>query len=184
MMEKEDLISALFTAFATFIAFGAAIAGLLAAGGVVQTLASWWAEHGKTKALTKRNPKKRQKRLELAQRMAPTAIGLAASIIITVVLISAAGLVFSFFWLYGYAKGSKVGWGWAYYGTIWLFCAEIALLTLATVSAVVAATISANNASKLADSSSDLDDAVRTVAVGCLDGQASAKRGSQKTMRS
>jgi hypothetical protein len=158
---KEDLISALFAAFATFSAFGAAIAGLLTAGGVVQTLASGWAQHGKLEALGKLEPKKQQRGLMLARLRFPAATVLAGFVISAVVLISGVGLVVSFLWLHGYANGSKLGWGWAYHSSIWLFLADIVLLTIATIAAIWAATLTGNKASSSADCASDLDDAVK-----------------------
>ena len=45
-MANDALVTALFGAYATFTAFGAAVAGFVAAGGAVQTLTSWWIQHG------------------------------------------------------------------------------------------------------------------------------------------
>jgi hypothetical protein len=41
----------LFAGYATFTAFGAAVAGYLAAGGALQNFAVWWTQHGKAEAM-------------------------------------------------------------------------------------------------------------------------------------
>jgi hypothetical protein len=173
--EQEALVSTLLTVFATFTAFGAAVVGFLAAGGVVQTLASGWAEHGKAEALAKRKAKEQRKGLKRARLRSPATIWLAGIFIGLVVVISSLGLIFSFVWLDAYPHGSVANVNWAYVWVIRLFWVEAFLLTLATVFAVVAATASAWTASNSADRSSDLDDGVRTAAVDCLDGIGSAK---------
>lgn len=164
---NDDLVMALFAAFATFTAFGAAIAGFVAAGGAVQALASWWAEHGEAEAVEKpaRRFKKTQKALKRARRRSPVTSWSVAVIIIAVILISGVGLVFSAIWLYAYADGSVSGVSWAYSSAINLFWAEVPLLSLATTAAVIAAALSAMTASRSANSSSDMDNMVRGAAI-------------------
>jgi hypothetical protein len=170
-MQSDALVSALFTTFATFTAFGAAIAGFVAAGVVVQTLASWWAQHGKTEVLKEsvdtaagyNAPKWIRKKLKDAAKRSPRTIVIAGVFIGLVVLISGVGLMFSFAWLDAYSHGSVAEMKWAYFWVILLFWLEAGLLTLATLLAVAAATGSALNASNLADRSSELDDAVKAL---------------------
>ena len=199
-MKNDDVILAIFGAFATFTAFGAAVVGFVAAGGVVQSLASWWEQHGKTEAIEKAakrqlklNARREQpgagkaqpgagkaqpsaakwlgKAFKNAGRRSPFTSVISGVIIGLVVLISGLGLIFSFIWLDAYSHGSTANVQWAYSWIVRLFCVEVALLTLATLAAVGGATFSALNASKSADSSSELDDLVRTVPVGWLDGK-------------
>jgi heme/copper-type cytochrome/quinol oxidase subunit 2 len=163
---NDDLVIALFGAFATFTAFGAAIAGFVAAGGVVQSLASWWAQHGEAEAFEKPRPDTRVRRLlKSARKRTSGTIWPVAGIIIAVILISGAGLVFSSIWLYAYTDGSVSGVSWAYSWAISLFWTEVPLLSLATAATVIAAALSAVTASRSANSSSDMDDAVRDAAI-------------------
>jgi hypothetical protein len=166
---NDDLVMALFAAFATFTAFGAAIAGFVAAGGAVQALASWWAQHGEAEAFEKPRPDTRVRRLlKSARKRTPGTIWPVAGIIIAVILISGAGLVSSSIWLYAYSDGSVSGVSWAYSWAISLFWAEVPLLSLATAATVIAAALSAVTASRSTNSSSDMDDAVRDAAISYL----------------
>ena len=166
VVENDALITALFGAFATFTAFGAAVAGFVAAGGVVQALASWWAQHGKVEALEDaRSSHKLLKALASARKRTPGTMKLVAVFIVVVIVISGAGLVISSIWLYAYSHGPVSGVSWAYSWTVDLFLAEVPLLTIATAAAVVAAAGSAISASNLAESTGDLDDAVRDAAI-------------------
>jgi hypothetical protein len=174
--KQEDLVAALLAVFATFSAFGAAVAGFLAAGGVVQTLASGWAQHGKAEAQLKRQEKERRRGLQRARLRSPATILLAGAFIGLVVVASALGLMFSFAWLDAYSHGSAAELSWAYFWIILLFWIDAGLLTAATVAAVLAATISAWSASNAVDRSGDLDDAVRKAAVTCLNGKGSAMK--------
>ncbi len=169
-MSNDDLVMALFAAFATFTAFGAAIAGFVAAGGAVQSLASSWAQHGEAEAFEKPRPDtKVRTALKRARKRTTGTIWPVAAIIIAVILISGVGLVFSSIWLYAYSDGSVSGVSWAYSWAVSLFWAEVPLLSLATAAAVIAAALSAVTASRSANSSSDMDDAVRAAAISYLD---------------
>lgn len=169
---NDDLVMALFAAFATFTAFGAAIAGFVAAGGAVQTLASSWAQHGEAEAFEKpRSDFKVRKALKGARKRTTGTIWPVAAIIIAVILISGAGLVFSSIWLYAYTDHSVASVSWAYSWAVSLFWAEVPLLSLATAAAVIAAALSAVTALRSADSASDMDNAVRDAAISYPESQ-------------
>lgn len=177
-MPTDDLITALFTAFATFTAFGAAIAGFVAAGGVVQTVASWWAQHGEGEAQRDVSPTRLRKALKNTRRRTPVTIGVVSSVIIAVIVISGVGLILSFVLLDGYDHGQQAHLNGLYLTVVVLFWAEVLLLTLATVAAVFAAAGSsvagsraADKASKAAKTSDELAAMVRAAAIDCLRNQ-------------
>lgn len=178
-MPNDDLITALFTAFATFTAFGAAIAGFVAAGGVVQTVASWWAQHGAVEAQRDKPSTGVRKALKNARRRTPLTIGIVSSVIIVVILISGVGLVLSFVLLNGYDHGQQAHLNGLYLAVVVLFWIEVILLTLATVTAVFAAAGSsvagsraADRAARAARTADEVAAALRTAAIDCLDTQA------------
>jgi hypothetical protein len=174
-MPNDDLITALFTAFATFTAFGAAIAGFVAAGGVVQTVASWWTQHGKAEAEKDMPASGLRKALKAARRRTPLTISVVSALIVVVVVISGVGLLLSSILLDDYAHDRMAHLGGVYPAVIGLFWAEVLLLTLATVAAVgaaagtsIAGARSADKASEIAKTSSELDAALREAAIDCL----------------
>jgi hypothetical protein len=191
MANNDALVMALFAAFATFTAFGAAVAGFVAAGGAVQTLTSWWTQHGEDEVREKTpSPRGLARVLKIRQWSARAAIIVVALIIIVVILISGAGIVLCFMWLDAYSHGAASGVPGIYTPIIVLFWIEALLLTAATAFAVSAAAGSALTSSgsadkaaakaraeadmarALAESSADLDAALRKAALGCLDGAA------------
>ena len=107
---QKDIIATLFAGYATFTAFGAAVAGYLAAGGALQNFAVWWTQHGKAEAMRPRGSQPRaanlaeakheyheqQEALEWAARRSPITIKAASVLIGLVVVISGVGLLFSF----------------------------------------------------------------------------------------
>jgi hypothetical protein len=183
-MSNDSLVTALFAAFATFTAFGAAVAGFVAAGGAVQTLTSWWTQHSDVEPGEKPpSPRGVARLLKIRQWSARAAIIVVTLIILAVILISGAGLVLCFIWLDAFSHGSAAGVPGIYSAIILLFWIEALLLTVATVVAVLAAAGSAltsagsadqtaAKARAAADSSADLDAALRDAALGCLDGAA------------
>jgi hypothetical protein len=185
-MPNDTLITALFGAFATFTAFGAAIAGFLAAGGALQALAAWWLQHGADEDSEDNKATiwfvSRQK---LRWLLATAAIVLVTLLILVVIVISGVGLVLCFIWLDAYSHNASGGINDTYRWIIRLFWIEAALLTVATFLAVVAAAISSITASRSArvqaKSSAHLDTALRNAAIGWLDDD--ARVGSTKQGR-
>ena len=169
-MSNDALVTALFAAYATFTAFGAAVAGFVAAGGAVQSLTSWWTQHGEDKAprwlertqkvleqhrslrwLTSvpkilpklTSPSWITKIVKIRQWSARAAIIVVTLIILAVIVISGAGLVLCFIWLDAYSHGSVAGVTGVYTTIVVLFWVEAWLLTGATMVAVIAAAGSA-----------------------------------------
>ena len=131
---SEDLMIALFSAFASFSAFGAAIGGFLATGGGIQTAIYRWKAHGLEEVDQKVNKGKLvgETRIRRAKRFAklrPLWFWVVAVLIGLVALASGLGLFSSFWWLY-------TGTGWAIKGTVYLFEFVAVSLTLVTVLAV------------------------------------------------
>lgn len=168
-MSNDALVTALFAAYATFTAFGAAVAGIVAAGGAVQTLTSWWTQHGEDKApgwltsvpkiLTSvpkileklASPRWITRIVQIRQWSARAAMMMITSIILAVIIVSGVGLVLCFIWLDAYSHGSVTGVTSVYTTIIVLFWVEVWLLTGATVVAVLAAAGSALTSSGSAD---------------------------------
>jgi hypothetical protein len=137
MVTHEDLITVLFSAFAGFTAFGAAIGGFLAAGGGVQDAIFKWTQHGLDEVAAKRKAGKLASERQVRRAMwlashRVLALWLMAAFISLVVLASGLGLFTSFWWLY-------TGAAWSYRGAIYLFEAETVALTVVTLSAVAIA---------------------------------------------
>jgi hypothetical protein len=187
---NDALVTVLFAAFATFTAFGAAIVGFLAAGGAVQSLASWWTQRGEDDA---RKRGEGGKKPNWASRIGGTlkfrwvsvtwAIAGITFIIVVVIIISGVGLVLCFIWLDAYSHNAVAGIHETYHWIIRLFWLEAFLLTLATFVAVVAAALSAlatsrspdkarvqaDEARARAESSAELDAALTRAALSWLD---------------
>jgi hypothetical protein len=137
MVTHEDLIAALFSAFAGFTAFGVAVGGFLAAGGGIQHAVFDWTQHGldeveAKKAAGKLTSERQIRRATWLANHRVVALWLMAVFIFLVVLVSGFGLFISFWWLY-------TGAGWSYRGAIYLFEAETIALTVVTLSAVAIA---------------------------------------------
>jgi hypothetical protein len=122
---QQGVMNSLFTAFAGFIAFGAAIVAVLTRGGAVQSLADSWVGQAK-----KEDPNDHWAWIRNPILILPLTL-----IICLMVLGSGAGLLFSFCWL----RAGGSGWGWAYSFSVDLFEAEVFGITLATLAAVLAA---------------------------------------------
>lgn len=167
-IDKEQLVSALLAAFATFAVFGAAVVGFLSAGGVIQTVGSWWAQHGKAEAVVQRKAKEVRTGLKWARRRSLAVVVLTGAVVVAAVAASILGLAFSFVWLHGYARGSVAHLNGLYAWIIVLFWFEVGALCVATLIALVAAAFSAVNASRSADRSGDLDDAITSAATELL----------------
>ena len=129
---QQSAMNSLFTAFAGFAAFGAAIIAVLAGGGTLQKFASLWVDHARQE-----HPGNSRALLWCRKLIV---IGTPALIIILVVLGSGAGMLFSFFWL---RAGGSGGWGWAYHASVVMFVFEVAGVTAATLFAVGAAVVTA-----------------------------------------
>jgi len=110
----------LFTAFAGFTAFGAAIVAVLASGGGVQTVADLWVRRARRK-----HPRDRWTWLRN-----PLFTGVWTLFVFLVVLGSGAGLLLSFFWLHW-------DWAWTHQACVGLFYGEAGGVTLATLVTVV-----------------------------------------------
>ncbi|MGD0377093.1 MAG: hypothetical protein ABSB01_21230 [Streptosporangiaceae bacterium] len=134
-------MTTLLGAFATFSAFGVAVAAYLAAGGSFQKAADWWKWHGIQEALGETG-KKQKRGLKQANRRPGFVIGPAAAVISLVVLASGVGLLFCFLWLRANVGGSAHGWGWTYPWAVDLFEAEAVALTIVTLAAVIIAAVS------------------------------------------
>jgi hypothetical protein len=143
LANQKDLITTLFTVFAGFSAFGAAIVAFLAQGGGLQASADWWRQHGLTEAQTIETPSRRRREEKKAGRRSTWAVVVAAAFIaVLVVLPSGLGLLSSFAWLRASADGSTRGWSWAYTSSVGLFWWEAAAITLVTIAAVMVAAAS------------------------------------------
>ena len=123
---QQSVMNSLFTAFAGFTAFGAAIVAVLAGGGAVQKMADHWV----------RREKRRHPRGHWCRLLEPLMIGSVTVLICLVVLGSGTGLMLSFLWLHAAGSG---GWSWAYGVSVDLFESEVGALTVVTFVAVVAA---------------------------------------------
>jgi hypothetical protein len=123
---QQSVMTSLFTAFAGFTAFGAAIVVVLAGGGAVQKMADRWGSREKH-----RHPRGHWCRL-----LEPLMIGSVTVLICLVVLGSGTGLILSFLWLHAAGSG---GWSWAYGVSADLFEYEVGAITVVTFVAVVAA---------------------------------------------
>jgi hypothetical protein len=130
---QQSVMNSLFTVFAGFTAFGAAIVAVLAGGGAVQKVADYWG----------RREERRHPRLRCCRLLEPVMIGSVTALICLVVLGSGTGLMLSFLWLHAAGSG---GWSWAYGVSVDLFESEVAALTVVTFVAVVAASTSAATA--------------------------------------
>jgi hypothetical protein len=126
--QQQHMMDSLFTAFAGFTAFGAAIVAVLASGGTLQNLADLWTDRAR-----KEHP---GKRLAWLWCLKLIVIVPPALVIILVVLGSGAGMLLSFFWLRADGSG---GWGWACSASVVLFVCAVAGVTVATLLAVGAA---------------------------------------------
>jgi hypothetical protein len=125
---QQSVMNSLFTAFAGFTAFGAAIVAVLAGGGAVQKVADRLA----------RCAERDHPRASWCRLLDPLMIVSLAALICLVVLGSGAGLMLSFLWLH--AAGSA-SWSWAYGVSVDLFECEVASMTLVTFVAVIAAAV-------------------------------------------
>jgi hypothetical protein len=123
---QQSVMNSLFTTFAGFTAFGAAIVAVLAGGGAVQKMADRWGGREE-----RRHPRGRWCWL-----LRPLMIGSVTALICLVVLGSGTGLMLSFLWLHAAGTG---GWSWTYRVSVDLFESEVAALTVVTFVAVVAA---------------------------------------------
>jgi hypothetical protein len=125
---QQSVMNSLFTAFAGFTAFGAAIVAVLASGGAVQKLAN---------RLTCR-AESDHPRATWCRLLDPLMITLLTGLICLVVLGSGAGLMLSFLWLHAAGSGR---WSWTYGVSVDLFECEVASMTLVTFVAVIAAAV-------------------------------------------
>jgi hypothetical protein len=125
---QQSVMNSLFTAFAGFTAFGAAIVAVVASGGAVQKMANRLASRAE-----REDPGATWCRL-----LDPLVIALLTALICLVVLGSGAGLLLSFLWLHAAGSG---GWNWAYGVSVDLFECEVASMTLVTFVAVIAAAV-------------------------------------------
>ncbi len=125
---QQSVMNSLFTAFAGFTAFGAAIVAVLASGGAVQKTANRLASRAEHE----------YPRAGWCRWLDPIMIAVLTSLICLVVLGSGAGLLLSFLWLHGAGSG---GWSWAYGVSVDLFEGEVASMTLVTFVAVIAAAV-------------------------------------------
>jgi hypothetical protein len=125
---QQSVMNSLFTAFAGFTAFGAAIVAVLASGGAVQKVADRLA----------RCAERDHPRASWCRLLDPLMMVSLAALICLVVLGSGAGLLLSFLWLHATGSG---GWSWAYGVSVDLFECEVASMTLVTFLAVIAAAV-------------------------------------------
>jgi hypothetical protein len=123
---QQSVMNSLFTAFAGFTAFGAAIVAVLAGGGAVQKMADRW----------RSREERTHPRGHWCWLLKPLMIGSVTALICGVVLGSGTRLMLSFLWLHAAGAG---GWNWAYGVSVDLFESEVAALTVVTFVAVVAA---------------------------------------------
>jgi hypothetical protein len=123
MTTQQSVMNSLFTAFAGFTAFGAAIVAILAGGGVLQNIANRWVQHAQDE-----HPGDQWAWLRNPIVIMPSAI-----LICLVVLGSGTGLMLSFLWLH--TEGSD-GWGWTYGVSEALFWCEVVGVTVITAMAV------------------------------------------------
>jgi len=163
----EDVVIALLGAFATFSAFGIAVAGFLAAGGAVQTVAAWWTQHGRAEARQREHDTRTA--LKLAGWRFPGLIILAALTIALVVGISGAGLLLSYHWFHVYAEGKAASMNSTYRWLIRLFVAEVVLFMGVTLATVIGTAWSTWNAQKSADRSENAGDEIEKAARQWLD---------------
>jgi hypothetical protein len=139
MTAQQSVMNSLFTAFAGFTAFGAAIVAVLAGGSALQTMADRWVRHAQHE-----RPGDRRAWLRNPALVMPSTI-----VICLVVLGSGTGLLLSFLWIH--TNGSH-GWGWTYGVSEFLFWGEVAGVTVITGLAVVAAGVSSAMAARPARS--------------------------------
>jgi hypothetical protein len=130
-------MNSLFTAFAGFTAFGAAIVAVLAGGSALQSMADRWVTHAQ-----RERPGDRRAWLRNAALVMPL-----TTLICLVVLGSGTGLLLSFLWLH--TNGSD-GWGWTYGVSEFLFWGEVVGVTVVTALAVVTAGVSSAIAARSA----------------------------------
>jgi hypothetical protein len=125
---QQSVMNSLFTAFAGFTTFGAAIVAVLASGGAVQKMADRLASRAEQE----------YPRASWCRRLDPIVIVSLTALICLVVLGSGAGLLLSFLWLHAAGSGA---WSWAYGVSVDLFECEVASMTLVTFVAVLAAAV-------------------------------------------
>jgi hypothetical protein len=135
MTAQQSVMNSLFTAFAGFTAFGAAIVAVLAGGSALQSMADRWVTHAQ-----RERPGDRRAWLRNAALVMPLTM-----VICLVVLGSGTGLLLSFLWLH--TNGSD-GWGWTYGVSEFLFWGEVAGVTVVTALAVVTAGVSSAMAAR------------------------------------
>jgi hypothetical protein len=141
MTAQQSVMNSLFTAFAGFTAFGAAIVAVLAGGSALQSMADRWVTHAR-----RERPGDRRAWLRNAALVMPLTM-----LICLVVLGSGTGLLLSFLWLH--TNGSD-GWGWTYGVSEFLFWGEVAGVTVVTALAVLSAGVSSAVAARSARSGS------------------------------
>lgn len=139
MTAQQSVMNSLFTAFAGFTAFGAAIVAVLAGGSALQSMADRWVTHAQ-----RERPGDRRAWLRNAALVMPLTM-----LICLVVLGSGTGLLLSFLWLH--TNGSD-GWGWTYGVSEFLFWGEVTGVTVVTALAVVTAGVSSAVAARSARS--------------------------------
>ena len=103
--------------------------GFLSARGVIQTVGSWSAQHGKAKAVVQRKAKEVRTGLKWAQRRSLAVVVLTGAVVVAAVAASILGLAFSFVWLHGYARGSAAHLNGLYAWIIVLFWFEVGALS-------------------------------------------------------
>jgi len=126
---QQSVMNSLFTAFAGFTAFGAAIVAVVASGGALQKMAKRLASQAERDI----------PRASWCRLLDPFIITSFTALICLVVLGSGIGLLLSFLWLHAAGSG---GWSWAYGVSVDLFEWEVASMTLVTFVAVIAAATS------------------------------------------
>lgn len=138
LVGQKDLMTTLFSAFAGFSAFGAAIVAFLAAGGALQSSSDWLRQHGVALTAKLGMPGLQRRAQKEADRVSTGLIVLTGAIIaVLVVLPSGLGLLSSFTWLHADASGTAQAMSWAYTATVFLFWWEAIAITAVTIVVVV-----------------------------------------------
>jgi len=132
MATRSDVMVAIFGAFAGFSAFGTVIATFLVSGNALQRIAARWGAHGIEEALKLRDRKARKAGVRRALRRRVVVLWSAGILVTLAALVSALGLLASFWWLHTHTRGGSVGWGWTYKLAGYLLAADAFLITVIT----------------------------------------------------
>ena len=134
---------AIFGAFAGFSAFGTVIATFLVSGNALQRIAAWWGAHGIKEALKLQDPNASEAGVRRALRRRVVVLWSAGVLVTLAALVSALGLLTSFWWLHTHARYGSADWGWTYKSAGYLLGADVVLITVITALTMAVAVLSA-----------------------------------------